>query len=189
MKNYTVLFSFLLVCSTAFAQPKPTELDKSPLDVSYLPSNYPLLKMSGKTKDAPIARVLYSRPQKNNRLIFNGLIKYNELWRFGANEATEIEFFKTVKIGGKSVSKGRYTLYCIPDSSSWTIILNKDNYCWGGFTYNSKKDELKTTISITKSNELVEAFTMYFDDITPGIKTTNLIIEWDDVKAKLPISF
>jgi hypothetical protein len=178
----------LIVCCLSFAsiaQQKPTELDKSPMDMSYWPKDYPILKMSGKAKDLPTARLIYGRPQKNGRAIFGGINKYNEVWRLGANEATEVEFFKNVKIGGKPVPKGRYTLFCIPQENKWTIIISKDNYCWGSFTYDSKKDLLRTDISIEKINDTVEALTMYFDDTSTG---ANLIIMWDDVKATLPIS-
>ncbi|NJW55476.1 DUF2911 domain-containing protein, partial [Salinimicrobium oceani] len=32
--------------------------------------------------------VFYNRPYKKDRLIFGGLVPYNEVWRTGANEAT-----------------------------------------------------------------------------------------------------
>ncbi|MFC4233515.1 DUF2911 domain-containing protein [Parasediminibacterium paludis] len=180
---------FLAICisitTLSQAQQKPTELDKSPLDMSYWPANYPILKMTGKANDLPIARVLYSRPQKNNRSIFGGIIKYNEIWRLGANEATEIEFFKPVQIDGKKVPKGRYTLYCIPSESKWIMIINKDNYCWGNFMYDVKKDLLRTTISTDKTSEAVEAMTIYFEETKTG---ANLIIMWDDIKGILPIN-
>ncbi|MES2002939.1 MAG: DUF2911 domain-containing protein [Bacteroidota bacterium] len=167
------------------AQQRPTDLDKSPMDMSYWPNNYPLLKMSGKVKDMPVARVIYGRPLKNGRNIFGGILKYNEIWRLGANEATEVEFFTDVKIAGKPVSKGRYTLYCIPAETKWTIILNRDNFSWGNFSYDSKKDVLRTDIDVDKNTETVEAFTMYFDDSKTG---TNLLFLWDDIKAALPVS-
>lgn len=180
---------FLAICigiaTLCQAQQKPTELDKSPLDMSYWPANYPILKMSGKAKDIPVARVLYSRPLKNSRTIFGGIIKYNEIWRLGANEATEIEFFKSVKIDGKQVAKGRYTLYCLPTENKWTIIINKDNYCWGNFVYDIKKDVLRTTITLDKTSEAVEAMTMYFEETKNG---ANLVIMWDDTKGTLPIN-
>jgi len=110
MKNI-VLLSFLFLSLSALAQPKPTDLDKSPMDMSYWPANYPILKMSGKAKDQPIARIIYGRPQKNGRTIFGGIIKYNEIWRMGANEATEIEIFRNIKVAGKTISKGRYTIF------------------------------------------------------------------------------
>ena len=175
----------VLVVFTAQAQQKPTDLDKSPMDMSYWPINYPLLKMNGKAKDMPVARVIYGRPLKNSRNIFGGILKYNDLWRLGANEATEIEFFSTVKIAGKTVAHGRYTLYCIPNENKWTLILNKDNYSWGSYSYDSKKDVLRTDIDIDKNAETVEAFTMYFDETGKG---ANLIFLWDDLKGVLPIT-
>ncbi|MBC7650487.1 MAG: DUF2911 domain-containing protein [Deinococcales bacterium] len=184
-KLLLLALSVCIVCNS-YAQQKPTELDKSPMDMNYWPANYPILKMSGKAKDIPTARVIYSRPLKNNRTVFGGIIKYNDLWRLGANEATEIEFFKAVKIDGKIVPKGRYTLYCVPTETKWTLIINKDNFCWGNFVYDTKKDVLRTTISVDKSTEMVEAMTMYFEETKTG---ANLLIQWDDVKALLAISY
>jgi hypothetical protein len=178
--------AFLLVCfGTIAQQPKPTELDKSTMDMSYWPSNYPLLKKNGKAKDMPVARVIYGRPLKGSRDIFGGIIRYNELWRLGANEATEIEFFTNVRVAGKPVPKGRYTLYCIPSEKKWTIIFNKDNFSWGSFSYSAKKDLLRTDIEVEKNTESVDAFTIYFDDTRSG---ANLVVLWDDMKAVLPFT-
>jgi hypothetical protein len=178
-----------LVCLLSFfcaqAQQKPTDLDKSPMDMSYWPNNYPILKINGKAKDMPVARVIYSRPLKNGRTIFGNILKYGELWRIGANEATEIELFSNVKIAGKLVEKGRYTLYCIPNEDKWTLIINRDNYSWGAFSYDSKKDVVRKEVDVNKNNETVEAFTMYFEETRTG---ANLIFLWDDLKAVLPIS-
>ena len=73
---------------------------------------------------------------------------------------------------------------CIPQENKWTIIVSKDNFSWGSFTYDAKKDLLRTDISIEKNSETVEALTMYFEETKKG---ANLIIMWDDVKATLPI--
>ena len=179
----SLIFFFTVVCVQA--QQKPTDLDRSPMDMSYWPANYPILKMSGQAKDMPVARVIYGRPLKSGRAIFGGIVKYNDLWRLGANEATEIEFFKNVKIGGKQVVKGRYTLYCIPDESKWTLIFSKDNYAWGSFTYDPKKDMLRTDIAVDKNAETVEPLTIYFDESKNG---ANLIFLWEELKAVLPIT-
>ena len=184
MKQFIFSLASLCFITACFAQPNPTELAKSPMEMSYWPPNYPLLKINGKAKEAPTARVIYCRPLKKGREIFGGLVKYNENWRLGANEATEIEFFKPVTIAGTAVAQGKYTLYCIPTATKWTIILSKDNYTWGNYAYDAKKDVLRTNIPITKNDKVIEAFTMYFEDAKPG---ANLIMLWDDVKASLPI--
>ena len=184
MKNIFLIIA-IFTTLTLSAQQRPTELDKSPMDMSYWPKDYPILKMNGRSKDLPTARLIYGRPQKNARIIFGGINKYNEVWRLGANEATEIEFFKNVKIGGKSVPKGRYTLFCIPQENKWIIIISKDNFTWGSFTYDSRKDVMRTEINIEKTTEISEALTLFFDETKTG---ANLVIMWDDIKATMPIS-
>jgi len=178
-----VLFAIMIVAAQwSMAQPKPTELDKSPMDVSYYPSNYPLLKMKGQVNSDPLARIVYSRPQKKNRDIFGEEVKYNEVWRLGANEASELELFKNASIGGKKIPKGRYTVYCIPNETKWTIVVNKDNYSWGSFTYKPEKDIARIDVPVQKISENVEALTMFFE-------TNSWVIEWDNLKVTVPVSF
>ena len=63
--------------------------DQSPMDMSYYPPDYPILKMNGTDTSSLVARVIYSRPQKKGRLIFGepgkGLREYGKEWRLGAN--------------------------------------------------------------------------------------------------------
>jgi len=174
----------LLVAVSIFAQQSPTDLDKSPMDMSYWPANYPILKMSGKTTEPHVARIIYSRPQKAGRDIFGGIVGYGQVWRLGANEATEIEFFKPVKLNGKSISKGRYTLYAICNEDKWTIIVNSDKDIWG-LSYNQKKDVLRADFPVQKSDDPVEALTMYFDN---DKNTADLNILWDTTKLVVPFT-
>src|SRR5688500_12410442 len=108
MKKLMLLFLLLFSVSFVYRQGAVPSLDKSPMDMSYYPASYPVLKIQDKITTQLLARVIYSRPQKTGRVIFGGLVKYGEVWRLGANEATEIEFYKNVRIGGKKISKGRY---------------------------------------------------------------------------------
>jgi hypothetical protein len=186
---------FSLVCAFSFfcvqaqkpsdLDKKPSDLDNSPMDMSYWPMNYPLLKMRGQAKSMPVARIIYGRPIKNGRVIFGNLQKYGALWRLGANESTEIEFFSNVKIGGRQINKGRYTMYCIPYENKWTLIINGNNYTWGDFKYDSKKDIVRKDVDIDRNTETIEALYMYFDETKTG---ANLIFLWDDLKASLPIT-
>src|SRR6478609_4859254 len=95
-------------------------LDKSPMDMSYYPTNYPILKIQDKATEPLMARVVYSRPQKNGRKVFGELVEYGAVWRMGANEATELEIFRDAKIGNTKIKKGRYSIYAIPLESKWT---------------------------------------------------------------------
>lgn len=182
---FLVVFQLFFICLLAQTSSLPP-VDKSPMDMSYYPTNYPVQKIQDKITEPLAARVIYSRPQKAGRNIIGGLVKYGEVWRLGANEATEIEFFKNVRIGGKKVSKGRYTLYAIPNETSWIIIINKETDTWGSFKYSATKDVLRAAATVQKSEATIESLSMSFEKATGGF---NLIIGWDNVKATLPITF
>lgn len=184
-----IIFSLAVVLSSTYLRAQSNSFpptDKSPMDMSYYPNGYPVQKIEDKITEPLLARVIYSRPQKSGRVIFGGLVKYGEVWRLGANEATEIEFFKHVRIGGKKIPKGRYTLYALVNENTWTIIINKDTDIWGAFKYDAKKDILRTEVPVQKNDSVIESLAMYFDKSASGV---NLVIGWDMVKVSLPITY
>ncbi|MBC7511743.1 MAG: DUF2911 domain-containing protein [Ferruginibacter sp.] len=187
MKKY--LLVPVIVCylySAVQAQTKLPPVDKSPMDMSYYPSGYPVLKIQDKAMEPLVARLIYSRPQKNGRSIFGELLSYGQVWRLGANEATEIEFFKPVRIGNTKIKKGRYTLYCIPYQDKWTLILNRETDTWGSFKYDETKDIVRIDAPVQKQTEVLESFAMAFEKATGG---ANLIIGWDSSLVNFPIYF
>ncbi len=154
--------------------------------MSYYPTNYPVLKIQDKITEPLVARVIYSRPQKSGRVIFGGLVKYGEVWRVGANEATEIEFFKHVRIDGKKIPRGRYTLYAIVNETSWTLIINKETNTWGSFKYDAKKDLLRVELPVQKTDPVVESFSMVFEKTAAGC---SLFIAWENIRVSMPVTF
>jgi len=187
MKQMMLVFIYFLgIASGLMAQSKLPPVDKSPLDICYYPTNFPVLKIQNKATEPLAARIIYSRPQKNGRPVYGELVEYGKVWRMGANEATELELYKDAKIGAEKVKKGRYTVYAIPYPDKWTIILNKETDIWGAFQYDEKKDVLRTDIPVEKREERVETFSMSFEKINGS---TTLVIAWDDIKANVPFTF
>jgi hypothetical protein len=176
---------FILFFNAIFAQDKMPTVDKSPLDFSYCPANYPSLKIQNKNTDPLIARVIYSRPSLNNRKIFGEMLPFGDLWRIGANEATEIEFFKDVYINKVKIKKGRYSLYVIPFENKWTVVINKELDTWGAFNYSVKKDVYRIDLPLEILPTATEALTIYFEK---NAAYFNMIMSWENVKAVLPIS-
>ena len=159
--------------------------DLSPMDMIYCPSDYPIKKMTGSITDAPLARIIYSRPQTQGRKIFGELVKYKQPWRLGANEATELELFSEASIQNKTIEPGRYIMYCIPDENKWTIILNENLFSWG-LKQDQQKDFLRFEVPVEKTNISIQYFTMAFEC---SDQQTNLLIFWDDIKTKIEIKF
>lgn len=160
-------------------------VDVSPMDMSYFPVDYPKLKMANANIPPPVVRLIYSRPHLQRRHLFNGILKYDETWRLGANEASEITFYKPVSIQGKKIPAGRYIIYGIPHRDKWTIILNTNIDSWG-LKQDSTKDAGRFDVSISTNELSLEYFTMVFEKTETG---ADLVIAWADIVARLPINF
>jgi hypothetical protein len=156
------------------------------MDMAYYPANYPVLKIQDKLTEPLVARVIYSRPQKEGRAIFGDLVEWDKLWRFGANEATEIELYREVKVKDKKLPKGRYSVFAIPTATQWTLIFNKDTDSWGAFKYDEKKDVARISVPVQKSSTAVDPFSIMFSKSASG---ADMIIAWDDAMVTVPFTF
>ncbi len=158
-------------------------LAASPMEMTYFPVGYPMANIRG-TAGTLVARVIYCRPQKKGREIFGKLVPYGQVWRLGANEATELDLYTPVTIAGQKIPEGRYTLYAVPQTDKWTIVLSKQKDIWGAFGYKQSEDILRTDVPVEKLDQPLEAFTMVFEKSANG---ADLVMAWDDVKTVLPI--
>jgi hypothetical protein len=176
MKTYAkiaCLFIFILSFQTVNSQEFP-KMDASPMD---------LVMARADRNSPPIARVIYSRPLKKERKIFGELVPYGEVWRTGANEATELTLYQPLKFGNTTLEAGTYTLYTIPDEDSWTIISNSDTNVWGAYSYKKEKDVARMKVDTRQAAAETEALSMAFRTETDG---TTLMIGWDDTYVEIP---
>ncbi|HEV7378862.1 MAG TPA: DUF2911 domain-containing protein [Dyadobacter sp.] len=139
-------------------------------------------------KDNLHIEVQYGRPAKKNRYIFGraqdkALAPYGRVWRTGANEATVITFEEDVLFSGKEVKAGSYSLWTVPGPGSWQVILNAETGQWGT-EYNDGKNVLKVEVPIRIHPQVKEVFSIYFEEIEGG---TNLVLNWDQTEAVIPI--
>lgn len=169
------IFTLISLISVESMAQEFKELDKSPHDIVYFRTN----KIS-----PPIIKVLYGRPQKNGREIFGSLIPYEKIWRVGADEATEIRFYKDVIFGDKKVKAGTYVMYAIPNKKEWTLILSSNLDVWGAYEYNEKFDIARVKAKVSRS-EPVEAFSIGFKQKPKHI---NMILGWDTTRVIVPIT-
>ena len=73
---------------------------------------------------------------KKNRIKYSAVrVPYGEIWRTGANEATEVKFYADMSFGRKLVKAGTYVMHTIPGEKEWTIILNSKTDTWGSYFY------------------------------------------------------
>jgi hypothetical protein len=133
--------------------------------------------------------ITYGQPSKKGRVIFGNaqakaLVPYGEVWRAGADEATEITFSKDCIIEGRPLKAGTYTLFVRPGANEWQIILNSKLGQWGSFGYEKVKDQnvLVFPIAAKHVDNVVETFTI-------TINNDGVLMEWDKVSALIPVEF
>jgi hypothetical protein len=133
-------------------------------------------------------KIVYGQPYKRDRDIFGNVVPYDEVWRTGANEATELTTTQPIKFGGKEVPAGTYTLFSIPHKEKqWTIILNEQLGQWGAFEYDENKDIMRVQVSAMQKETITETFTVEFSEVQND--STNIVIQWDRSVVKVPIKF
>jgi hypothetical protein len=177
MKQRIFYFCTLLLLSTA------TLVSHAQDAVKARPS--PLTILSIRYKDAYV-KFTYSQPQKRGREVFGKLVPYGEVWRTGANEATEVTITRNMQINGTLLKAGTYSLFTIPQKDKWTIIINSEQGLWGAYNYNSKLDVLRFDVPVATSNAIYESFTLQFDHRND---VADLLLFWDTVKISIPFKF
>lgn len=75
--------------------------------------------------------ITYSSPSVKGRQIWGGLVPYDKAWRAGANEATIFETDKAIKVAGKDLPAGKYSLFAVPGEKEWQFIFNSQTGQWG----------------------------------------------------------
>ncbi|NKI26303.1 DUF2911 domain-containing protein [Arenibacter sp. 6A1] len=137
-------------------------------------------------------KVHYSSPSKKGRVIFGELVPYDMVWRTGANEPTTFTTATDIKVHGKDLAAGTYSLWTIPGKNNWKILFNSEIPDWGvtilsggkKTTRNPATDVLKLTLSAETISEPVENLSMDFED--NGTLYFNII--WDQTKVSVPIN-
>lgn len=136
------------------------------------------------TVDNEYVSINYNAPSMRGRVIFGELVPYNQVWRSGANQATQVTFKKDVDFGGQAVKAGTYSLFSIPGEKDWTIILNTDLTQWGAFGYNDIKDKNIAEVKVTSTS-----LESPIESMEIGSNAHELWIAWEKTKVIIPLKF
>lgn len=98
----------------------------------------------------------YSSPGVRDRIIFGGLLAYDQVWQAGAHMATWIETNKNLQIKGKTLPAGKYGFFTIPSKDEWTVIFNSNWEQHGKDEYDEKDDVIRFKVRPNFSEEIKE---------------------------------
>lgn len=150
---------------------------------SDLPRQSPKMTATGKIGEANVT-ITYGSPSVKGRKIWGELVPYGKVWRAGANEATVFETDRDVKIAGKDLKKGKYSIYTIPNESEWQIIFNSEFGQWGitragETTRNPEKDMFIIKVKPVKI-DLKES-------LEYKVNATGFSLAWEALQVFIPV--
>lgn len=123
----------------------------------------------------------YGSPSVRGRKIWGGLVPYGKIWRTGANPVTEIQTSKDLKIKGKRLPAGKYSIFTIPGENEWKVIFNSQTGQWGikgdgSANDDPSKDVLTVTVKPQKSPE-------FHEKLTFTINNRGFTLLWENLKV------
>ncbi len=144
----------------------------------------PLQKVELKIAKTTI-KISYCRPSKRDRVIFGGLVPYDQYWRTGANRNTKISFSEEASLDGNLIPAGEYAIFTKPSENTWQFILYSDTQNWDvPEEIDSKKIVAQIEVSSHQTGQLREALNISIDSFDNYSFT--LKIEWEKTAIFIP---
>jgi hypothetical protein len=140
------------------------------------------VEMAGET-----LQICYARPSARGRQVMGALVPFGQIWRVGANEATQVHLPFDAQIGGEDVPAGVYSLYAIPGEDEWEFFLNSNYQRWGvPVDAGVRATEVASfTRSVSETEDFVETFTISYDQ--HGAMMGHLVLEWENTHVEIPV--
>ena len=126
----------------------------------------------------------YSSPAVRDRIIFGGLVGYDQVWQAGAHMATWLETNKDLVINGEVLPKGKYGFFTIPSKGDWTVMINKNWEQHGKDEYDEKDDVIRFKVTPTITKEITEHLKYEVTKTNEAEGTISLA--WEKVKILFP---
>jgi hypothetical protein len=130
--------------------------------------------------------ISYHRPGVKGRVIWGNVVKYDEMWRAGADDPTLFTFSDEVTIDGKKLEPGTYRFVVFPSKTGdWTLVFNTETKKWGT-VYEPQYDTLRIAVKPeTGPNE--EWMSFSFTDLTPT--SARVVLAWEKIRLGFKVEF
>jgi hypothetical protein len=138
------------------------------------------------TVDGSDMFIEYGRPYTRGRKIFGALIRWDDVWCPGADEATYLSTSKALKVGGLTLPAGKYSLWIQPTEEIWTLIFNSE---WDTFhtAHRSRSDVGRVPMQKEMLPDTVEQLTFTIEPTKPAAGG-RIAMSWATTKVSVPFT-
>lgn len=130
--------------------------------------------------------ILYSAPAVRDRIIWGGLVAYDQVWVTGAHKATSLEIDQKFKIGKQEIPAGKYAIFTIPGKDKWTVIINKNWNQHLADDYDAKEDVIRWEATPRTLATLQER--LHYSIVELSATEASLVISWEKIKVSIPLT-
>lgn len=186
IKKKASLFALLLTLTaiTGMAQEKKEDVCYNPNLVKDT-SKKSIKSMAVAVINGDSIKISYHSPGVRKRIIWGGLVPYDEVWATGAHDATTIQISKPITVAGKEIPAGRYAFFTIPGKNEWTLIINKHWKQHLASEYDEKDDVVRLKVK-PKKNAHTERLQYFIEPVKGNIG--KIVMAWEKVKIEFPFS-
>ena len=128
----------------------------------------------------------YGRPARRGRVLVGALLPYDEVWRTGANAATQLTVSAPVDLAGVALRAGTYTLWTLPTRTGMSLIINGQYGQWGT-EYDAAQDIARRAMTVDSIPGNVEQFTIRIVPPSGQTGASQLALEWGPFRWSVPI--
>ncbi len=127
----------------------------------------------------------YSSPGVRGRVIWGGLVAFDQVWSTGAHMATSVDFSTDIDFGGVAVKKGKYGFFTIPGKEKWVLILNSNYNMHLADDYDVALDIARVEVVPEDLEETIEHLKYTVMDKGNGAGTFS--VAWDKIQVSVDI--
>jgi len=191
LKSIAVILSFMLLLVACGNNDKKISEAKKTVEICYNPN---LVKDTSKKSIKSMAfaivngdsiKINYHSPGVRKRIIWGGLVPFDEVWVTGAHDATTIETTKDLMIDGKLIPAGKHALFTIPGQEEWIVIINKKWKQHLATEYDEKDDIMRLKVKPAQNTHTERL--QYFIETSNG-DNGKIAVAWEKLRIEFPFT-
>jgi hypothetical protein len=197
MRNGLIIIAIVLLSACKKDKSEPVTIDHSAhqvkLMVGYADSVNAGIIAKDTLKGSPVrttmtnvglnhVHIKYGSPGVRNRVIWGGLVAYDEVWATGAHRATSIQFMTDVTINTISIPAGKYGLFTIPGRETWKVILNRNWDQHMADDYDQNLDVIRVEVKPEVLEQTTQRLTYSVEEVSNSQGV--VLIEWERIRLR-----
>lgn len=139
---------------------------------------------TGKIGSATVS-INYNSPSAKGRKIWGELVPYGKAWRAGANEATVFQTDKPIKVEGKELPAGKYSLFIQPTENEWQFIFNSQTGQWGiKRTGEANFDSANTVLTVSAKPKKSDSMS---ERLVYTVTSDGFVVKWENQETMVKL--